>query len=103
MTYHLVVSPEAYEALDSFVEYIAVQKQSPLVATRWLEKAIAALQTLKNFPNQCPPAPENDQHPLTIRMLMVDRCLFLYRVDEKEKVVRVLDFRHASQQPKDLD
>ncbi len=98
MTYHLVVSPQAYEALERFIDYIAVEKQSPLNAMRWLEKALAALQTLKRFPHRCPPAPENDLYEETIRMLIVDRCLFLYRVDEETATVRVLDFRHGSQQ-----
>ncbi len=31
-------------------------------------------------------------------MLIVDRCLFLYTVDEELAVVRILKFRHGSQQ-----
>lgn len=98
MTYRLIVSPEAYEALESFVDYIAIEKQSPLNATRWLKKAKSALQSLKYFPHRCAPSPENDRYSETIRMLRVDQCLFIFRVDEENKSVRVLDFRHGSRQ-----
>ncbi len=37
MNYRLVVSPEAFEALDGFVDYIAVDQQAPLNAERWLQ------------------------------------------------------------------
>jgi len=102
LNYHLIVSPAAFEALDSFVDYIAVDQQSPLNAERWLRKALSALRTLKTFPHRCPPAPENDQYKHTVRMLIVDRCLFVYRIDEEARAVRVLDFRHGSQLPRPL-
>ncbi|NOZ38702.1 MAG: type II toxin-antitoxin system RelE/ParE family toxin [Planctomycetes bacterium] len=103
MTYRLIVSLEAFEALDSFVDYIAVDQQSPLNAERWLAKALKSLRSLRKFPHRCPPAPENDQYIHTIRMLIVDRCLFVFRVDEEAKAVRVLDFRHGSQLPRPLN
>lgn len=99
MEYRLIVSPETFAALERHVDYIAVECQSPINAERWLGKALSALQTLKTFPNRCPPAPENANYEHTIRALVVDRCLFIYRVDEQAKVVRVIDFRHGSQQP----
>lgn len=102
MGYRLVIAPEAYEELDRFIEYLAVDQQSPVVAAQWLTKALAALRTLKAFPNRCPPAPENEHSRHTIRMLVVDRCLFLYRVDESAQTVRVLRFRHTRQRPHDL-
>jgi plasmid stabilization system protein ParE len=86
--YRLIVSPEAYQALDGFIEYIAVDQQSPLNAERWLQKAWSRLLTLKQFPHRCPPAPENESYRETIRMLIVDRCLFLYWVDEAAVAVR---------------
>lgn len=103
MKYRLTVSSEAFEALDAYVDYIAVDKQSPLNAERWLKKAWKALQTLQEFPHRCPPAPENDQFDYTVRMRIVDNCLFLYRVDEENRVVRVFAFRHGSQLPRPQD
>jgi len=98
MKYRLIVSSEVFAALDAYIDYIAVEKQSPQNAERWLQKAWAALPTLKTFPHRCPPAPENDQFDFTVRMRIVDNCLFIYTVDEENKAVRVFGFRHGSQQ-----
>lgn len=103
MTYRLVVSPQAFEAWEAHVDYLAIDQQAPEVAERWFRKSWAALQTLKRMPDRCTPAPETDRYPYTIRALIVDRCLFLFRIDEEAKAVRVLDFRHGSQQPRPLD
>lgn len=97
MSYRLVIAPEAYDELDQFIEYLAIDQQSPLIAQRWLEKALASLRTLKTFPHRCPPAPENAYYQGLIRMLIIDRGLFLYRVDEANQTVRILRFRHARQ------
>ncbi len=55
------------------------------------------------MPHRCPYAPENDFENLGLRVLVVDRCLFIYTIDEELKVVRVLKFRHGSQLPSPLD
>ena len=89
-------------SLDGLIDYLAIDQQSTVIAERWLKKSWTALQTLKRFPQRCPPAPENNLYPYTVRMLVVDRCLFLFRVDDKTKTVRVLAFRHASQRPRHL-
>ncbi|MEN1680595.1 MAG: type II toxin-antitoxin system RelE/ParE family toxin [Planctomycetota bacterium] len=102
MSYRVILSPAALADLDRYVEYIAVDQQMPETATRWLEKALAEVQTLSTLPNRCPPAPEDEKSQHRIRMLIVDRCLFLYRVDEATRSVRILRMRHGSQQPLDL-
>jgi plasmid stabilization system protein ParE len=102
MIYRLVIAPQALEAWEGFIEYLAVDQQSPVTAERWLRRSWEALQTLKRFPQRCSRAPESDLHPHIIRMLAVDRCLFLFRVDEEAKTVRVLGFRHAAQRPRVL-
>jgi plasmid stabilization system protein ParE len=102
MIYRLVVAPQALEAWKDFIDYLAIDRQSPITAERWLRKSWDALQTLKRFPQRCPRAPESDLYPHPIRMLLVDRCLFLFRIDDTKKTVRVLGFRHASQLPSRL-
>lgn len=103
MAYRLIVSPEAYDELDRYVEYLTHDQASPQSAKLWMEKVLAALRTLASFPNRCPPAPESRYSQHTIRMLIVDRGLFLYRVDEAAKMVRVLRFRHGRQLPCDIE
>ena len=58
------------------------------------------IQSLKRFPHRCTIAPENAFGDFTIRALMVGERLFLYRVDDANRVVYVFGFRHGAQQPR---
>ena len=80
--------------MDDHIHFIAIEKQEPLNAERWLKKALDAVDTLSVFPNRCPIAPESQFSRHTIRMLIVDTCSFLYHVDEANKTVRVTYFFH---------
>jgi len=95
MIYDVVISSEAKQALDDHIQFIAVEKDEPINASRWLKKALAAVDTLSVFPNRCPIAPESQYSKHTVRMLIVDTSSFLYRVDEANKTVRVTHFFHG--------
>ena len=95
MSYRVVLSSEAKQALDEHIHYIAVEKMKPVNAERWLRKALVAVDTLSMFPNRCPIAPENKFSKHTVRMLIVDTSSFLYRVDQANRVVRVTQFFHG--------
>jgi plasmid stabilization system protein ParE len=97
--YRVTLSAETIAGVARYLDYITRQSGFPGVAERWWQKALDAIFSLEQFPNRCPHAPENEFHHLTIRALRVDRCLFLYTVDEEAAVVRVLKFRHGSQRP----
>ncbi len=93
--YDVILSSEAKQSLDDHMHYIAVEKQEPLSAERWLKKALKAVDTLSLFPNRCPIAAESKFSESTIRILIIDNCSFLYRVDEDTKTVRVTCFFHG--------
>lgn len=101
--YRVIMTPAAFEALEAYVDYIAIDSSSPLNALRWFEKAWDRVQSLKSFPHRCAHAPENKQSKFTIRALRVDRCLFLYRIEESSRTVRIMGFRHGSHRPLDID
>ena len=100
MKYRVIISTEALSQVEQFLDYISIDQQSPLNAERWWRKALAAVESLDQLPNRCPLAPENEFRDYTIRMLIVDRCLFLYSVLEQHKTVRVIAFRHGSREPR---
>ena len=100
MTYRVIITPEALAGVEQFLDYIAIEKQSPQNAERWWRKALSLIETLDHFPQRGPLAPEDASRDCTIRMLIVDRCLFLYTVIEDEQTVRVIGFRHGSQLPR---
>lgn len=99
MTYRVIISDGALAGVEAFLDYIAVTQQMPLTAQRWWEKALAKVETLRYMPRRCPLAPENEFSAHELRMLIVDRCLFIFHVDEDAGAVRVVKFRHGSQLP----
>ena len=99
MKYRLIISDETIDQLRQFLDYIEFEQQAPIAASRWAKKVLVKLRSLKKFPHRCPFAPENEDRDYEIRMMIVDRCLFLYNVNEQDRVVRILTFRHGSQQP----
>jgi len=95
--YKITVSDETLDNVRKFLNHIADEQGAPLIASRWWDKAMRKIFSLDRMPHRCPYAPENEFEELTIRMMIVDRCLFLYTVDEDLGVVRILNFRHGSQ------
>lgn len=103
MTYRVIIADEVFDRVREFSHYVAVEQQSPQNAETWLAKVFAEINSLCKMPNRYPIAPEDAQSHLTIRMMRVDRCLFLYHVDEENNVVSIVKFRHGSEQPYRLD
>lgn len=101
-SYRVILSDETLAGVEKYLDYIIEQTGLPVIAARWWKKAVEQVYSLDHMPHRCPYAPENEFEELTIRALRVDRCLFLYTVDEDQGVVRVLKFRHGSQLPKPL-
>ncbi|MEN1679694.1 MAG: type II toxin-antitoxin system RelE/ParE family toxin [Planctomycetota bacterium] len=102
-TYRVTISDEALEGVERYLDYIEEQSGTSRVAARWWEKALAGIFSLETMPHRCPLAPEDEFAERTIRVLIVDKFLFLYTIDEEDSVVRVLDCRHGSQQPRQMN
>lgn len=103
MKYRVIITDDALADVHDYLVYIAQEKQMPLTAQKWWKKALAAIEMLSTFPHRCGYAPENDLSKLTLRMLRVDSCLFIYRVDEETQSVRLLRMRHGRQLPYSID
>ena len=93
MKYCVIMTTEAFEVVDAYLDFIALNSALLSTPRRWLKKALRAIITLRSFPHRCQLAPENQHRDYEIRMLRVDRSLFLYAIDEQNKVVRVFGFR----------
>ena len=101
MTYRVVITDAALEDVGRYLDYLIEQAMTLAPARRWWNKAVAAVDSLEQMPHRCPKPPENDQRDYTIRALVVEPCLFLYRVDDHLRRVEVFAFRHGRQQPSD--
>lgn len=101
-TYRITISDETLEGVENYLDYITEQTGLPGIAARWWEKAVECIFSLEKMPHRCPKAPEDAFEQRTIRMMIVDRFLFLFTVNEEQGVVRILDCRHSSRLTRSL-
>ena len=100
--YKVVITEDALEQARKYLLYRAIDQQQPETAAKWWHKALEAVETLSSFPQRCGYADENQWSDNELRALRVDRCLFIYHVDEDDRKVEIVKFRHGSQQAKPL-
>ncbi|UUO06888.1 hypothetical protein M4951_00910 [Blastopirellula sp. J2-11] len=79
-----MISTEALSGIDTFLAFIAVERQSPINSERWRRKASKAIESLAYFPHRCPIAPENAFRDYEIRAQIVDPCVFLFALTKKK-------------------
>lgn len=101
MTYRVAITDAAMADVGKFLDYLEFEKKVPLTAQRWWRKALKRVDSLSNFPHRCPKAPEDDLRDYTIRAMVVDSHLFLYRVDDEQREVEVFGFRHGAMEPRE--
>ncbi len=80
--------------------YIAIDRQAPLNASRWLEQVWDAIDGLEEMPNRHNLAPENDYKPYEVRRALVGDYLVLFTIDNSAGKVWVIGFRHGSRLPR---
>lgn len=101
-TYQVLVTERARAAIEEQIAYIVHQKQAPLAAGRLLGEIDRAIDTLSFLPHRCPRAPENRLVSYTVRMHIVKKTfLVLFRIDDRQRTVTVIAFRHGRQLPLD--
>lgn len=100
MTYRVIVTDPAFEKIREQARYIAVEQHAPEAASRWLERVLAASDTLAEMPRRCALAPENDYRPYEIRWLGVGTFVLLFTVDETARTVYVIGARHGRRLPR---
>lgn len=99
-TYQVLVTDRARAAIEEQIAYIADEKQAPLAAGRLLGDIDRAIDTLSFLPHRCPRAPENRLVNYTVRMHIVRKMyLLLFRIDDRQRTVTVIAFRHGRQLP----
>lgn len=103
MKYRVIITDDALADAHDYLVYIAQENHMPQTAEKWWHKALASIDTLEAFPNRCRYAAENRLSKFTLRVLEVDSCLFIYRVDEEKQTVRILRMRHGRRMPCNID
>jgi plasmid stabilization system protein ParE len=100
MSYRVLVTPTTRAQIFEQARYIAVDRQAPLNAARWLEQVFTATDTLADFPRRCPLAPENDFRDYEIRRLLIGDYFLLFTVVDGDQTVWAIGFRHGSRLPR---
>ena len=98
MTFQVTVLPQAQGDVDQIYSWIA--ERSLDGATRWYEKFLESLESLKTNPESCSFAPENDHVQQEIRNLIFrtrrgNPYRVLFAIEETH--VQVLHIRGAGQ------
>ena len=99
-TYQVIISETALDAIHDQTRYIAIDRQSPDSAARWLNRVLHATETLREMPQRCNLALENAYRPYEIRTLSVASFVLLFTIDEEEKNVVVVSARHSKRLPR---
>ena len=93
--YEVIVTPEAEAGIFSAFEYI--NGRSPGNAAKWLRGLYREIDTLETVPERCSLARENEYFEDTLRQLLFKSHRIIFRVEQAEKIVRVLYVRHGKQ------
>lgn len=97
--HHKILIPNSVKiSLRKQVDFIAIES-GQLLALKWLDGIIEAIQSLAEFPERCAIAPENEylgqDSTVEIRHLIYKksfRVIFIVRKNE----IRILSVKHAS-------
>jgi len=101
--YTVSVSPQVAEAIAEYGYYIANQSGSPVIAERWMARVYATIAKLHYSPHRFVTAEEDSHREYEIRRQIIGKYLALYTVDEEQKRVMVIGFRHGHRLPRPDD
>lgn len=93
MKYSVIITPDADAQLSEVYSYLA--SWSPLNARRWLDRFYRRIDSLENFPERRPIAPETEFYGEEMREIFEPPYRILF-VIESHQIVRVIHIRHAS-------
>lgn len=99
MKYRVTITDVALAAIKEQATYLAVEKQAPEAAERWLERVLEASDTLGEMPYRCAHAPENEYVPYEVRWLGVGSFVLLFTIAEDAQIVYVIGARHSRRLP----
>jgi plasmid stabilization system protein ParE len=98
MRYRLIIASHAFDKLGDVLTYIA--QDSPANAAKTIDRLLSAMRTLDDAAFRFTRVgTDRDGHP--VYRYVCDRHNIYYAIDDRRRVVTVLDVVHSSQrQPK---
>ena len=97
MIYRVITQPSAEAGADEAFRWL--YEHSPEAAARWYRGLRQAIESLAEYPQRCPLAPENRYFGEEIRHLLYGRRRGVYRIlfTIQDDTVSVLYVRHSAQ------
>lgn len=93
--YRVLLNPRAFRDLDEIYQYIALENLAPESAKKQTERIRSALQNLEYFPYAHQQRLEGRFAGKGYRQLVVDHYIAVYRIDEKNKIVRIITIQYC--------
>ena len=97
MKFEVRTTPGAEADVAEIHDWIDLVQGRPKEAARWLAGFLKAVDSLHQFPERCPLAPESRSFAAEVRQLLFHRHRILFVIEGNE--VRLIRVRHASRRP----
>lgn len=88
--YKVKLAPKAVQDLERIYQYIASEKQTPVIAKGQIDRIKEAILNLSIFPYAHQVRKEGKYAKRGYRQLLVDNYIVVYRIDEVPKIVYVV-------------
>ena len=88
----------AYRDLDKIYDYIANNLMEPGIAISIVDKIEFAILSLETMPHRCPVRRIGAYANQGYRQLFAGNYTALFRIDEENKIVKVVTIRYSSSQ-----
>ena len=99
MKYRVQYMPRVLTAIDQQVKYLLEQGVSTDRVTGWIESLFDLTDSLEQWPRRNPVAEDATARVGTeIRKIRFGDYLIFYQVDDANRCVNVMHFRHAAQE-----
>lgn len=103
MTYRVLISKKAWDDIEHVFFWLAAR--SPGAAERWRDSLFEVIDSLEQFPERCPLAPESGAFGTELRELSLGKRQATYRIvfRIRGRAVHVLRVRHGARRGFDQD
>ncbi len=93
--YSVEITESALAAIKAQTRYIAVDRQEPANAQRWLQQVWDAVDSLERWPVRAAKAEEDNYVAYEVRQLLVGSHLLLFSLDDDLHIVTIVGLRHV--------
>ncbi len=96
--YTVNLTDEAWAAIEAQVRYIGVERQAPENAARWVNRLLNAIDGLEMLPrSHAVDERQTAKHGIEIRRMVFEQTyLVFYTIDDEQRRVIVVSFRHTA-------